>query len=126
MMFGISKIKFSDMKVRLSEVEDENRSLVKRIKGLEDLLASFNSEVTAAKPMIDFDIMRVFSIERNVNSNKPCTIIGYYMNEPTISSDGEMVVDTDVVKEWTLYCNDARHAELIEEFKQWKAKQNGN
>lgn len=118
MIFGINdKLKLSDMKVRIEQLESE-------LNGYKRMLAELNSEVAAAKPCIDFDTMRVFSIERNVNDNRPCTIIGYYMNDPVISSDGEMIVDRDKVKEWTLYCNNDRHAELVEEFKQWK-KQNG-
>ena len=125
-MFGIDKIKFSDMKVRIEELETENKSLKQQIKNTEQMIAEINSELTAAKPVLDFDLMRVFSIERHVNNNKPCTIVGFFEKEPVMSSDGEMIVTKDVHKEWYLYCNTARHTELVEEFKQWKTKQNDN
>lgn len=125
-MFGIDKIKFSDMKVRIEELEAENKQLKQQVKNTEQMIAEINSELTAAKPVLDFDLMRVFSIERHVNNNKPCTIIGFFEKEPVMSSDGEMIVTKDVHKEWYLYCNTARHTELVEEFKQWKATQNGN
>ena len=125
-MFGIDKIKFSDMKVRIEELEAENKQLKQQVKNTEQMIAEINSELTAAKPVLDFDLMRVFSIERHVNNNKPCTIVGFFEKEPVMSSDGEMIVTKDVHKEWYLYCNTARHTELVEEFKQWKATQNGN
>lgn len=125
MIFGIKdKIQISDLKVRIGELESENKTLKQNLANLEEVLASVNSELTAAKPVLDFDIMNVFSIERHVNNNKPCTIVGFFEKEPVLSADGEMIVTKDVHKEWYLYCNNDRHAELVAEFKQWK-KQNG-
>lgn len=111
---------------RITELEvalaRANNSLTEANAKLRDI----ENETTKATPMIDFDTMRVFSIERNMTiDKKPCTIIGYYMNDPVLSSDGEMVVDRDEVKEWTLYCNEQRHEELVKKFIEWK-KQNGN
>ena len=127
MIFGTSdKIKISDMKVIINDLEEENSKLKQQLKNLEQVLAEVNSNLTAAKPVLDFDLMRVFSIERHVNNNKPCTIVGFFEKEPVMSSDGEMIITKDVHKEWYLYCNNERHAELVEEFKQWKTKQNGN
>lgn len=126
MILGINdKIKMSDLKVQIRELELENEELKSQVKGMQALIDQANNELTNATPHIDFDAMRVFSIERVANNNKPCTIIGYYMNEPIVSSDGEMVVDRDVVKEWNLYCNAERHEELVQKFIDWK-KQNGN
>lgn len=125
MIFGIKdKVLISDLKVKIEDLESENNNLKKQVKNLEQVLAEVNSELTAAKPVLDFDLMRVFSIERHVNNNKPCTIVGFFEKEPVLSADGEMIVTKDVHKEWYLYCNTARHTELVEEFKQWK-KQNG-
>lgn len=104
------------------ELKAENQKLKDRLDNLEKVLAEINSDLTKAKPVIDFDLMRIFSIERLVNDNKPCTIIGYFIAEPVLSSDGEMIVQKDVVHQWYLYCNNERHEELISDFKAWKAK----
>lgn len=93
----------------------EVAELRNRIRDVEDA-------TTKASVVIDFDTMRVFSIERNISSNRPCTIIGYYMSEPVLSSDGEMIVNRDDAKEWNLYCNEQRHEELVRAFKEWKTK----
>ena len=127
MIFGINdKIKFSDMKVRMEELESEVKNLKHQISEYDTLIASINSDLTKATPILDFDLMRVFSIERTVSNNKPCTVLGYYINDPIVSADGEMIVDRDKVREWTLYCNNDRHATLVEEFKLWKQQSTRN
>lgn len=125
-IFNSDLVNISELRGRITELEvalaRANNSLTEANAKLRDI----ENETTKATPMIDFDTMRVFSIERNVAiDKKPCTIIGYYMNDPVLSSDGEMVVNRDEVKEWTLYCNEQRHEELVKKFIEWK-KQNGN
>lgn len=107
---------------KIDELTRENANLKNQVKSLKQIIDDINSAVTACKPVIDFNTMRIFSIERNVNNNRPCTIIGFWEEEPVLSSDGEMIVKKDVHKEWYLYCNNERHAELIEEFKDWKTQ----
>ena len=102
------------------ELKAENADLKKRVENFEKIIADINSKLTEAKPVIDFDVMRVFSIERMANDNKPCTVIGYFINEPVV--DEGMAANRDVVHQWYLYCNDQRHAELTEQFLAWKAK----
>lgn len=124
--FNSDLVNISELRGRITELEvalaRANNSLTEANARLREI----ENETTKATPMIDFDTMRVFSIERNMTiDKKPCTIIGYYMNDPVLSSDGEMVVNRDEVKEWTLYCNEQRHEELVKKFIEWK-KQNGN
>ena len=127
MIFGINdKIKFSDMKVRMEELESEVKNLKHQISEYDTLIASINSDLTKATPILDFDLMRVFSIERHVNGNKPCTIVGFFEQEPVLSSDGEMIVTKDVHKEWYLYCNNERHEELVNKFVSWKKQSTRN
>ena len=104
------------------ELKAENEQLKARVEKFEKILAEVNSKLTEAKPVIDFDIMRVFSIERMANDNKPCTIIGYFVKEPVMNSDGTQFTQKDVVHQWYLYCNDQRHTELVDQFLAWKAK----
>lgn len=122
MFFGNWKIEKSDMKVRIGELEKELAGVKQQLANSNKVIDDINNELRDTEFALDFNIFRVFSIERNVSNNKPCTIIGYYMNEPVISSDGEMVVNRDVVKEWTLYCSDRVHRKLIDEFNQHKAQ----
>ena len=108
-----------------NRIRDLELELVRKDNALTEAnarLRDVEDATTKASVAIDFDTMRVFSIERNISNNRPCTIIGYYMNDPVLSSDGEMIVNRDDVKEWTLYCNEQRHEELVRAFKGWKTK----
>jgi hypothetical protein len=106
----------------LEELKRENEELKARVKGFENILADVNSELTKAKPVLDFDTMRIFSIERMANDNKPCTVIGYFIDEPVTNSEGTTIMHRDVVHQWYLYCNNERHEEIVANFIAWKAK----
>ena len=121
-MFFSDKIALSNLKVENEDLRSEIARLKNQVDNYDRLLADINSELTKCEPVIDFTTMRVFSIERHVSNNRPCTIIGHFINEPVVSSDGEMVVDRDVTKEWTLYCSNERHAELVEKFKAYNER----
>lgn len=116
-MFGICS-KIVELQKRISDLEQDKANLIHLLETSEKAMAD---ELAKATPMLDFDIMRVFSIERMAVDDKPCTVIGHYINEPILSNDGEMVVDRDVVHQWYLYCNNERHEELIQNFIEWKA-----
>lgn len=117
---------FDKAPVVSSEMRDRIAELKLQLAEANAKLQAYEDETTKASVEIDFNQMRVFSIERNFCNDRPCTIVGYYMNDPVISADGEMIVNRDKVKEWTLYCDAARHQELVKEFKKWKTEQNGN
>ena len=119
MIFGINdKLKLSDLKVENGELRVEKAKLESRIQSLERLLKSYESDVTKAKVVINFDEIRVFSIERIIHNNAPCTIVGFLREEKT-SEEGKFIVK-DTTKEWYLYCNENRHEELVNEFNEWK------
>ena len=120
-MFFSDKIALSNLKVENEDLRSEIARLKNQVDNYDRLIAEINSDLTKCEPAIDFTTMRVFSIERHVSNNKPCTIIGHFINEPVVSSDGEMIVDRDVTREWTLYCSNERHAELVEKFKAYNA-----
>jgi len=103
-----------------------NRKLEKRIEELESELAGckkiidgINTQLADAEPVIDWKTMNVFSVERMASNNKPATIIGYILEEPIFHEEKEMWVPKQVVHEWTLFCNDARHKELVQQFKKY-------
>lgn len=110
---------------RISELEKENRKLRNELKDANDVIASVNSAITAATPVIDFDALDVFSIERLVDNNRPTTVIGHYVYNPVVNDNGEFVAQETKIKQWYLFCNNERHEELVKQFKEWKAKQNG-
>lgn len=114
-MFGYGK---------LDKLEKENAKLKKQLKEASDVIDTYNTAIASCTPLIDFDAMRVFSIERLVYNDRPATIVGHYMYEPVIEG-GVVVSEREKTKEWTLYCNNERHEELVTQFKEWKAKQNG-
>lgn len=120
----ISPISYAERGRRIDELEKNLQKLTGDLERLNKALDKINNEITACAPMIDFDTMRVFSIERLVYNDKPATIIGHYMYEPVIEN-GVVVSEREKTKEWTLYCNNERHEELVNQFKEWKAKQNG-
>lgn len=118
-MFGLSK-----HSKRIDDLEKENDKIRTELRAAKQLIESVNNDITAATPMIDFDIMRVCSIERLVYNEKPATIIGHIMYEPIIENN-VLVGEREKLKEWTLYCNNDRHEDLVKQFKEWKAEQNG-
>lgn len=120
-MFFSDKIALSNLKVENQDLKNRIADLENQVSNYDRLIAEINSDLTKCEPVIDFTTMRVFSIERHVSNNKPCTILGYFLNDPVLSSDGEMIKDRDDVREWTLYCSNERHAELVEKFKAYNA-----
>lgn len=106
--FTENKVLFSKNK----ELQDEINSLKKQVEERDTVIKSINDTVHAGPFAFDFKKMNVFSIERNVNANKPCTIIGYVLKEAREDSDGTK----DVVREWYFYCNEEQHKKLVKEF----------
>ncbi len=108
---------------RIKELEKENNDLKYANDAYRNRL---ETEMATAPFAIDWDAMKVFSIERNWNNGIPYTIMGYMLSEPAVHTEGEggepRVTYKDVVREWTLYCSAAEHARLIGEFNEWKAK----
>lgn len=89
----------------------ENRNT--EIKRLSELISN---TVTSSTFAFDFDAVRVFSIERMIRDNSPCTVIGYILQEEE-SKDG-VVIFNEKVKEWYYYCNQEQHESLVKQFKE--------
>jgi proteasome assembly chaperone (PAC2) family protein len=92
MLFGVDKLTYSNLKVDLEDLKNENKRLKDVIKG----------EISNAAFSIDWKIMNAFSIERNYDHRSIKTIIGYFVN--------------NVVHEWSLYCSADEHERLVKEF----------
>lgn len=98
----------------IQELQLENR-----IKDLEEYIKSLESSSRNLTFAFDFNAVNAFSIERNWNNGKVCTIIGYTVDEQTIHDNGK-ILDKQTVKEWYLYCSDDQHEKLVKEFNEFK------
>lgn len=122
-LFGVNPITHSNLKVELEDLKRENRDL----KYANDAYKTrLEGEFSNAPFAIDWDAMKVFSVERNWQNGIPYTILGYTLSEPAVHTEGEggepRITYKDVVREWTLYCSATEHARLIAEFNEWKLK----
>lgn len=118
MLFGINPITHSNLKVELEELKRENRDL----KYANDAYKTrLEGEFSNSSFGIDWDAMKVFSVERNWQNGIPYTILGYMLSEPAVHTEGT-VTYKDVVREWTLYCSAEKHEQLVKEFTDWKKK----
>lgn len=110
-------------KITISELKDEVASLRRSLNNQERLVKEYetrlNSEFAKASFGIDWDAMKVFSVERNWNNGCPTTILGYMLCEPAVHTE-EQVTYKDVVREWTLHCSAETHEKLVKEFTDWK------
>lgn len=118
-MFGIdAKIAVSDLKVQIEDLKKENEKLQYAVDAYKKRL---ESEMANASFAIDWEAMKVFSVERMWENGLPKTVLGYMLSEPVVVTEGE-VTTKDVVREWTLYCSAEKHEELVKEFNEWKLK----
>jgi hypothetical protein len=122
-LFGINPITHSNLKVELEDLKKENE----RLKFANDAYQKrLVGEMETASFAVDWDAMKVFSIERVWDNGIPKTILGYMLSEPAVHTEGEngeqRVTYKDIVREWTLYCSAAKHEELVKEFVAWKGK----
>lgn len=122
-MFGYkSKIEISDLKVQIEELKKENEKLKYANEAYKKRL---EGEMASASFSVDWEAMKVFSVERMWENGIPKTILGYMLSEPVVTTSGEgveRVTEKDVVREWTLYCSLEKHEELVKEFIEWKSK----
>ncbi len=123
MMFGFkSPVEVSDLKVKIEDLKKENEKLTYAVDAYKKRL---ETEMANASVAIDWDAMKVFSVERLWENGLPKTILGYMLSEPVITTEGEneqRVTYKDIVREWTLYCSAEKHEGLVKEFIAWKGK----
>jgi hypothetical protein len=112
----------SNLKVELENLKKENEKLVYANDAYKKRL---ETEMANASVAIDWDAMKVFSVERLWENGLPKTILGYMLSEPVITTEGEneqRITYKDIVREWTLYCSAEKHEGLVKEFIAWKGK----
>ena len=105
----------ADLKKENERLKFANDAYQKRLVG----------EMETASVAVDWDAMKVFSVERMWDNGLPKTILGYMLSEPVVTTEGEneqRVTNKDIVREWTLYCSADKHEQLVKEFTAWKGK----
>ena len=105
----------TDANHRISNLEDEVRLQQKiaesRLNELRELQNKIEDSSRACSVAVDFQFMEAFSIERLNGHDGVRTVIGYLK-----SSEDEK----PEIAEWTIYCNETLHEELVKEFRQVK------
>lgn len=89
--------------------------LQREVKQLQERLNVAFHETTEADFIFNFNAVKAFSVERNWHNDRPCTIIGYVLQEPVTMTE-DNVTTKDVVREWYLYCSKEQHAKVVEQF----------
>lgn len=122
-MFGILDLKaklqstteFAERNAqRANELDVELQSARNELITLRRQLDEFQTKERNSTFTFDFKTINAFSVERNIHDGRPCTIIGYLLPKETVK-DGE-ITNTDVVREWYLYCSAEQHEQLVNQF----------
>jgi hypothetical protein len=107
---------------KLATLEKENKEL----KYANDVYKNrLENEMANASFAVDWDAMKVFSVERMWENGLPKTVLGYMLSEPVVTTEGEgeqRVTYKDIVREWTLYCSAEKHEQLVKEFIKWRGE----
>lgn len=120
-MFSLkNKLKVLELEKQVVELEKKLANAGVQLDAFKKTIDKINAEIPASSFSFDFETVNVFSVERNINDNRPVTIIGYLLPEPVTTTEESGVVTKDVVREWYLYCNQEQHEKLIEEFNKHK------
>lgn len=117
MSFFWCKRKTEKQEVKEKPVREQ--LLENEIVNLKEYIASLESKSRDSTFSFDFNAVDAFSVERNWNNGKLCTIIGYLVNEQIIHDNGK-ILDKQSVKEWYLYCSDQQHEKLVKDFNESK------
>jgi len=116
-MFGSFKNFILSFDDKLISLQKENQELRDKIKSIDSELlykkAQLNiieNKCNDCEATFDFDLFRVVSIERNLNSNTnvPHTEVNFIHNNE--------------IKAWFFNFNEKRHVDLISKWKEWKAE----
>ena len=97
---------------------DEIQNLQSQVDALKATLKDINEGTYNSTFAIDFNAIKVFSIERTTTTNNyPKTVIGYLLPEGS-PEKGYF----EQVREWGLSCSEEQHEKLVAEFNKHKSK----
>jgi hypothetical protein len=112
-----------------TDYSPSKKELEKKVEELQYAVDAYKkrleTEMANASFAIDWNAMRAFSVERIWDNGLPKTIIGYRLEEPLITTEGDneqRITTKDVVREWYLFCSAEKHEQLVSEFKEWLSK----
>jgi len=91
----------------INKIEVKIDELIAERDDLKTQLDAMKKSLSDESFALDFEVVKVFSIERNIHDGEPCTIIGY------LGENQNMI-------EWYWYCSARRHKELVEAFENFK------
>jgi translation initiation factor IF-2 len=107
----------------LAILKDKNDNLAKELENLKTQYAALkttldnlNAEVANASVGFDFNKVDVFSVERMVSDNKPCTVIGYHVKKQEYVSSNNSIAENLELQQWYLYCSAEWHEKLVKQF----------
>lgn len=110
---------YADALKRIKELESQVECLEYANK---EYKTRIDDEYSKASYSLNFDKMNAFSIERNWDNGTQKTIIGYMLQEPVVTTEGEgssKVTYKDVVREWNLFCSHEEHERLVKLFNEY-------
>jgi hypothetical protein len=120
----IKRTKFTKNNSTIETLIARNYQLECQVEALNRTIADNNNkdatEAAAATFAVDFSTLGAFSVERIIKHGVATTVIGYIVRETIETSNNTEERETSYkteVREWTLYCNQDRHEELVKEFK---------
>lgn len=94
------------------------QELQAQVDSLKATLKDINQGTYNSTFAIDFNVLKVFSIERTTTTNNyPKTVIGYLLPAGT-PENGYF----EQVREWNFYCSEEQHEKLVAEFNKHKSK----
>lgn len=118
-MFGFAKLihaqaaEIQDYKKLLKAQDEELANLRKKCS----VLLAPRQEIRDSEFAVDWDLIRAFAVERNLDDNgQAITVIGYHLDQTTTIENA--VTTTTQVREWYLYCNQTTHDRLVREFRE--------
>jgi len=113
--------KFTKNNSTIETLKARNSQLECQVEALNKAIADNNSknvkEAAAATFVVDFSTLGAFSVERIIKHGVASTVIGYLVRDTTYNTEAHETTHKTEVREWTLYCNQDHHEELVKEFK---------
>ena len=112
----IQRTKFTKNNSTIETLRARNYQLECQLEALNRTIAD-NKAAAATTFAVDFSTLGAFSVERIIKHGVASTVIGYIVRDTTYNTAALETTHKTEVREWTLYCNQDRHEELVKEFK---------
>lgn len=104
-------MRIAELEAALNEANSKALCAQAELAKKTEALESITNAVRSQRTIINWKAINAFSVERIALENEVYTVIGFAV--PTVNADGSR---TSRVEEWNIYCSDAQHEELCEQF----------